>query len=298
MTVSVAIDSADRVALQMTSYVEITLWGGLPPPIKGDVVEAVGTFFAHPSMAEGAPAQTFFSELSKCRTARHLYDKIYCHQHPPPNAGYPRRFFNPSQYQITEIVVLKRSLVIQHESFVFRVHHKPPVQHPHPAEPDFLIAIDRNADSRRSNSFFSSRKLAIDGVNCSLSPAVQQIEGTFGRPVAWRMPAPGHNYIFNLNLSQVGVLLDAVFFSYPREQYNALYKNCFSHSRILRAVIIRIIQAQQPAGGNNVVAAHEPNVFGVTLGTCFGFRWDRDEGEDEVVFANYQELYAQSIGIA
>ncbi|KAM6500686.1 hypothetical protein JOM56_003700 [Amanita muscaria] len=278
----------------MTSYVEITLWGGLPPPIKEDDVEAVGTFLAHQSMAEGAPAQTFFAELSTCHTTRNLYDKIYTHKwHPSANPTHPRRYFNPSEYQITEIVVLKQRLLIQHEGFIFQVHHEPPPQYPHPAEPDFVIAINRNIDSTCSSSLFSSPKLAIDRVDCFLSPAVQQIEGTFGRPVVWRMPAPGHNYAFNLNLSQVGVLLDAVSFSYPQQQYNALYKNCFSHSRILRAVIIHIIQEQQPAGGNNVVSAYEPKFHGVTLGTCFGFRLDRDQGEDEVVFTNYQNLFAQ-----
>lgn len=279
----------------MTSYVEITLWGELPPPIKEDVVEVVGTSLAHPSMAEGAPAQTFFAELRTCHTTRHLYDKINKHHsrwHFSANPMHPRRYFNPSEYRITEIVVLKRRFFIQHEGFKLRVHHEPPPQYPHAAEPDFLIAIDRNIDSTRSSSFFSSPKFAINRVDCSLSPAVQQIEGTFNRPVVWRMPAPGHNYAFNLNLSQVSVLLDAVSFSYPQQQYNALYKNCFSHSRILRNVIIQIIQEQQPAG--DVVAAHELRGFlGVTLGTCFGVRLDRDQGEDEVVFVNYQNLLAQ-----
>lgn len=280
----------------MTSYaVEISLWEGLPPIKEKEDVEAVGTFFAHSSMAEGAPAQTFFTELStSCHTTKHLYYMIHAHQHPPSNAVHPRRYYNPSEYKIIEIVVLKRRLFIQHEGFIFRVRHEPPAQHLLPAEPDFLIAINRNIDSTRANSFFSSPKLAIDHVDCSLSPAVQQIEGTFGRPVVWRMPAPGHNYAFNLNLSQLGVLLDAIRFSYPQQQYNPLYKNCFSHSRILRAIIIHVIQEQQPASGNNVVvAAQEPNEFGVMLGTCFGIGLDRDQGEDEVIFANYQNLYAQ-----
>ena len=59
-----------------------------------------------------------------------------------------------------------------------------------------------------------------------------------------------------------------------------------------------MIQEQQPlalaAGGNLVqVAAQEPTFFGVTLGKCFGFRLDRDEGEEEVVFENYKKLYEQ-----
>lgn len=277
-----------KLRSNMSTYVEITLWGGLPPPLKEDVVEAVGTFLAHPSMAEGAPAQTFFAELSTCHTTRHLIDKIRLHQHAPqPNAIHPRRRFNPSEYQITEIVVLKRRLLIQHEGFVFLVHHEPPAQHPHPTEPDFLIAIDLT----HSNPFFSSPKLAIDRVDCSLFPAVpgvQRIEGTFGRPVVWRMPDPDRDdYVFNMTLFEVGNLLDAVLFSYPQEQYNALYKNCFSHSHILRTVIIRIIQEQQPG---IVVAAQEPNEFGVTVGTCFGICLDRDQGEEAVVFRNYQGL--------
>ena len=263
----------------------------MPPPIKEDVVEAVGTFLAHPSTDDGAPAQTFFAELSTCHTIRHLIDKIRLHPHAPPNAMHPCRHFNPSEYQITEIVVLKRRLLIQHEGFVFLVHHEPPAQHPHPAEPDFLIAIDRNIGSTRSNPFFSSPKLAIDRVDCSLFPAVpgvQRIEGTFGRPVVWRMPDPDRDdYVFNMTLFEVGILLDAVLFSYPQEQYNALYKNCFLHSRILQTVIIRIIQEQQPGV---VVTAQEPNKLGVTIGTCFGIRLDRDQGEEEVIFGNYQDL--------
>lgn len=276
----------------MTSF-KISLWGGLPPPIKEDV--AVGTFLARPSMAEGhgvaAPAQTFFAQLSTCRTTGHLYDKIYMHLRHPANAMHPFRCFNPSEYRITEIVVLKRRVFIQHEGFMLRVHHEPPAHHP--AEPDFIISIDRSIDSMRSSSFISSPKLAIDRVGCSLLPIVGQLEGSFGRPIVWRMPAPGHQYAFNLNLAQFGVLLHAVLFSYPQQQYSTLYNNCFSHSRILRAVIIRIIQAQQPQNSNNPVIADELNVSMLRPGTCFGFSLDRNEGEDEVVFGNYQALYAQ-----
>ena len=118
IVVTVANDSADRVA-------SLADEGGLPPPIKEDVVEAVGTFLARPSTDEGAPAQTFFAESSTCHTTRHLIDKIRLHQHAPPNARHPRRHFNPSEYRITEIVVLKRRLPIQHEGFVFLVHHEP-----------------------------------------------------------------------------------------------------------------------------------------------------------------------------
>ena len=102
------------------------------------------------------------------------------------------------------------------------------------------------------------------------------------------MPDPDRDdYVFNMTLFEVGILLDAVLFSYPQEQYNALYKNCFLHSRILQTVIIRIIQEQQPGV---VVTAQEPNKLGVTIGTCFGIRLDRDQGEEEVVFGNYQDL--------
>jgi hypothetical protein len=297
---------------QMTLYAEfeISLWAarrGLLP-IKEDV-EAVGTLLAHPSMVElGAPTQTFFTELSTCNTTKHLYRTIHMHQllyrthmhqHRPADSD-PIHCFDPSEYKITEIVVSKRRLFIQHEGIILRVHHEPQASAQHPAEPDFLISIDRDIDLTGLKPFFSSPKLAIDHVDCYLSPAatpaspaVPHIKGTYGRPVVWRMPAPGNNYRFNLNLSEFAVLLNAVSFSYPQQQYSALYKNCFSHSRILRAVIIRIIQGQQPTGGNNVVAAHEPNRFGVTLGNCFGFRLDRDEGEDEVVFTNYGNLYTQ-----
>lgn len=287
----------------MSSYVkiEVTLWGGLPSesPIKEDVVEAAGTFLlAHQSMAEGAsaPTQTFFDELSDAHTTLHLRDIIYKHRYAKlsANTTYPHRYFDPSEYKITEIVILKQRLFIQHEGFIFRVHHSPigsesPTQ---PNEPDFTIAINR---STHAKSFFSSPKFAIDRVDCSLSPAAQQIEGTISHPVVWRMPAPGHSYRFDFNLSQVGVLLDAILFSYPQKQlkYNALYKNCFSHSRVIRDVIIQIIQEQQQPAGDNVVVAYEPNPFGVTIGTCFGFRLDRDKGEDVVVFANYRNLYAQ-----
>ena len=34
--------------------------------MKEDTVEAVDTFLAHPNMAEGAPTQMFFAELSTC----------------------------------------------------------------------------------------------------------------------------------------------------------------------------------------------------------------------------------------
>ena len=275
------------------SYFEITFWEGLlpTPPIKEDIVDAVGTTF-HSSMAE-LPTQTFFTELSKCKTTGHLYAIIYLHQRMhqrPPSLPHALRYpyFNPTEYRITEVVILKQRVFIQHEGFVFRIHHEPPAHHS--PEPDFLITINRSIESTRSNSIFSSPKLAIDRAACILSPVAAQIEGTFSQPVVWRMPAPGQT--FNLNLCQLGVLLHAVPFSFPQQQYHALYKNCFSHSRILRAVLIRAIQAQQTAdSGQNVVAAHEPDTFGMRLGTCFGFSLDKDEGEDLVVYLNYQILY-------
>jgi hypothetical protein len=65
----------------MSSYVEITLWGGLPAP-KKEAVEVVDTFLLHPSfsiMGADIPAQTFFDVLSECQTTNHLWSVIDSH---------------------------------------------------------------------------------------------------------------------------------------------------------------------------------------------------------------------------
>jgi len=268
----------------MTSSVEITLWGGLTA-VKKEVV--VDTFLPHP--AADAPAETFFNALSACRSTSHLFSAICGHylgsRQGPKNTQSPYAFHyhNPTEYHITEVVVLKRRFVIQHEGFVFRVHHQP--EHG-PAEPDFLICVDRNIDS-----IFSFHKVAIDRINCSVVHP-RALQGTFRRPVVWRMSQVDGNYEFNLNLLQVGVLLQAIVTPNPIPPYRTLRVNCFLHSRVIRTVLHYIIQAQQIPNSNITVTAHEPHVRGVTLGKCFGFRLDReDPGEPAAIFTTYRGRY-------
>jgi hypothetical protein len=290
----------------MTSYVEIgiTLWGGPATPKKEEVVEVVDTFLPQRSlsiMAANAPAnepaQTFFDVLSRCRSTDNLIQAIDNHyhrasRHPPEDSPYAFRYFNPTEYHITQIAVFKRRFFIQHEGFIFMVHHQPPEPHILPPEPDFLIAIDRNIDSTRSS--FSFIKFAIDRVNCSLSHPTVQLEelGTFRRPLLWLMPAPQHEYQFNLNLLQVGALLEAIRRWIPNPQYHAIRTNCFSQSRIIRTAIRDIIRGQQPQGNNVNVVAHEPRVRGVTLGHCFCFHLDTvDQGESAEIYNVYTGVH-------
>ena len=141
-------------------------------------------------------------------------------------------------------------------------------------------------------------KFAIDRVNCFLIrptiPQPHQVEalGTFRRPLVWLMPAPQHEYQFNLNLLQVGALLEAIRRWKPNPQCHAIRTNCFWHSHIIRTVIREIIQNQQPEGNNVIVVAHEPRVRGVTLGYCFGFHLDAvDQGEWAAIYTFYTELH-------
>ncbi|KAF8335537.1 hypothetical protein F5887DRAFT_612476 [Amanita rubescens] len=265
----------------MTSSVEITLWGGLPAVKK----EVVDTF-----LAADAPAETFFNALSACRSTTHLLSVIREHylgsRHPnSTQSSYAVHYHNPTEYHITEVVVLKRRFVVQHEGFVFRVHHQPPAGHG-PAEADFLICVDTPP-----RSIFAFHKVAIDHINCSLVHPMA-LQGTFRRPMVWRMGQVTGNYVFNLNLLQVGVLLQAIITPNPNPPYHALQVNCFSHSRVIRTVLRYIIQAQQIPDSEIIVTAHEPHVRGVTLGKCFGFRLDReDPGESAAIFATYSGQY-------
>ena len=275
----------------MTPSIKIALWGGLPAVKKEVVVGVVDTLLPYPI---SSPAETFFNALSACRSTKYLFSVIrehYLGSRHPNNAQSPYAFHyhNPTEYHITEVVVLKRRFVIQHEGFVFRVHHQPLAGHG-PAEPDFLICVDRNIDSTPPRSIFSFHKVAIDRVNCSVAHPMA-LQGTFRRPMVWRMDQDD-NYVFNLDLLQVGVLLQAIITPNPNPPYHALRVNCFSHSRVIRTVLRYIIQGQQDPNSNITVTPHEPHVRGVTLGKCFGFRLDReDPGESAAIFATYSGQY-------
>lgn len=285
--------------VQMTSSVEITVWGGLLDVKKDAAVEVVDASPPHPSssiMAADAPANTFFDALSACRSTMSLSSTInehyLCSRLHDNASPYPLHFHNPMEYHITSIAIFKQRFMIQHEGFVFRVHHQPGHG---PAEPDFFISIDRNIDSTPPRSIFSYHKVAIDRVNCSLfHPVATDLEGTFRRPMVWCMPAlPGqvdNIYEFDLNLLQVGALLRAIITWNPNPQYHALQVNCFWHSRVIRTVLRLIIQAQN--GNNIVVTPHEPYVRGAALGKCFGFRLDHeDQGESAAIFTTYTAQY-------
>lgn len=93
---------------QMTSSVEITLWGGLPA-VKKEVV--VGTFLPYPIssiIVADAPAQTFFNALSACRSTRHLFSVIQQHyvnsRHPNNTQSlYAFHYHDPMEYHVTEV---------------------------------------------------------------------------------------------------------------------------------------------------------------------------------------------------
>lgn len=278
--------------VQMTSYVELTLWGGLTAP-KKEAVEAIGIFLPdpHPSiMAAGAPAQTFFDILSRCRSTDHLFSVVDEHYHASHNANntpspHALRYYNPTEYHITEVALFKQRYVVQHEGFVFRVHHQP--QDTLPAEPDFLVAVDRNIDSTKTG--FSFVKFAVDHVSCSLvHPTAPELEGTFRRPIVWRMPAPHHDYIFDMNLYQISVLFEVI--RQWTSEYHVTRRNCFWQSYIIRTAIHEIIQSQQQLG--ITVTAYEPVVHGVTIGNCFGFHFvPEDQGETTEIVNKYHGLY-------
>ena len=188
------------------------------------------------------PAQTFLDVLSRCSITDNLIQAIDNHyhrasHHPPEESPYAFHYFNPTEYYITQIAVFKQRFFIQHEGFIFMVHHQPPEPHKLLPKPDFLIAINRNIDLTRSS--FSFIKFAIDWVNCSLIHPTVQLEelGTFRRPLLWLMPAPQHEYQFNLNLLQVGALLEVIRRWIPNPQYHAIQTNCFSQLRIIRTAI-------------------------------------------------------------
>ena len=258
----------------------------------------VGTFLPYPIssiIVADAPAQTFFNALSACRSTRHLFSVIQQHyvnsRHPNNTQSlYAFHYHDPMEYHVTEVVVLKQRFMIQHEGFVFRVHHQPPAGHG-PAEADFLICVDRNIDSVPPRSIFSFHKVAIDRINCSVVHPMA-LQGTFRRPMVWRMSQDDDNYTFNLNLLQVGVLLQAIITLNPNPAYNALQVNCFSHSWVIRTVLCYIIQEQQDPNSNITVTAHEPHVRGVTLGKCFGVRLDREDPEEPAaIFDTYRGQY-------
>lgn len=203
-------------------------------------------------------------------------------------------YYNPTEYNITEILVFKRRFLIMKDlSLGFSIN----LQRGLPAEPDFLIAIDRNIDLPRK-PIFSSAKLAIDQVNYSLvHPAAPgPLQRTFRCPIVWRMPDPEANYAFNLNLSQVGILLKTIERWNPNPEYHALHKNSFWHSAVMRTMICYIIQDQQLLINNATVDTEEPHQWDVTLGKCFGIRLDaEDQGEATAIMCVAIETYDSSL---
>ena len=177
------------------------------------------------------------------------------------------RYYNPTEYNITEILVFKRRFLIMK---------------------DLSLGFSINPQTD-----FSSAKLAIDQVNCSLPGPLQ---GTFRCPIVWRMPDPEANYAFNLNLSQVGILLKTIERWNPNPEYHALHKNSFWHSAVMRTMICYIIQDQQLLINNATVDTEEPHQWDVTLGKCFGIRLDaEDQGEATAIMCVAIETYDSSL---
>lgn len=155
---------------------------------------------------------------------------------------------------VTEITVIKRCCLVQHEGLFIGLRYQQPAQ-PAPAQPaDFYLVINRDVNCR------SSTKLAIDRVECT---AAQTQPSGCNHATVWRMPFDNVNN-FQLNLAQLAIILN--FIADEATQHNLLAENCFWFTHATREVISRRVFNQDPD------AFIVPHFWLWRIGTCFNRR--------------------------
>jgi hypothetical protein len=278
-----------------SSYIEIALWGGPQPLEKGQVVASA--FIA--SMALD-PACAAFRALSECNMVQHVYSEVAANFYKTICNAPPTGCFNPMCLMVTEITVIKRCCLVQHEGLFIGLRYQQPAQpaqptllpqpaqptalpqpaqlaqptpalpqlpqpaQPAPAQPaDFYLVINRDVDCR------SSTKLVIDRVECTITQT--QLTG-YNHVTVWCMPFNNVND-FQLNLAQLVIILK--FIADEARRYNLLAENCFWFTHATRQVISHRVFNQDP---NAFIV---PHFWLWRIGTCFNWHVDH-VGQDQI----------------
>ncbi|KAF8333903.1 hypothetical protein F5887DRAFT_991905 [Amanita rubescens] len=259
-----------------SSYVEVALWGELQPLEKGQVVPASA------SIASVAfdPARAAFRALSRCHAVQHVYSEVAANFYKTFSSIPPTGCFNPMRLMVTEITVIKRCCLVQHEGLFIGLRYQQPApaqpttlpqpaqlaqptpalpQLPQPAQPapaqpaDFYLVINRDVNCR------SCTKLAIECTTTQTQPS------GYNYVTVWRMPFDNVNN-FQLNLAQLAIILN--FIADEATRYNLLAENCFWFTHATREVISRRVFNQDPD------AFIVPHFWLWRIGTCFNWRVD------------------------
>ncbi len=171
-----------------------------------------------PTMAEVPEVpQTFYATLSQQMTVQALAAVVLEHSH-ANQLGHVGHF-QPTDYQVHRIYVIKQYLLVQHEALVAEIHHIPPGGEN--AEPAFFVRIDQNIDTGISTIF---RKLSIDRTTCS-----HERQPSFYATL-WELD-PGND----LNLLRLAVLLR--FVSNLAGRYSIKRHNCFWFACVVREIL-------------------------------------------------------------
>jgi hypothetical protein len=193
-----------------SSYVEIALWGGPQPLEKGQMVASA--FIA--SMALD-PAHAAFHALSGCNMVQHVYSEVAANFYKTILNAPLTGCFNPMHLMMTEITVIKRCCLVQHEGLFIGLHYQQPAQpapaqpaptQPAPAQPmptqpaDFYLVINHDVNCQ------SSTKLAINCVECTIT---QTQPSGYNHVTVWHMPFDNVNN-FQLNLAQLAIILNFI----------------------------------------------------------------------------------------
>ena len=217
-----------------SSHVEILIWGKEPEP---------GLFYDEKGRRKDAsPPSSMaaflgFTEL-RPHTAAAFCLRVYNHHYThSENPGAPATPIDPDRYVVVDISIYKRRFSLQHESVVFHLQ-VPGDQGPE----DVYILADRNIDAAllSLSSQSQSQKLAAD--TTYFLQAAEPPGHLYGSLIwTMTMPVPSGTFNFRFNLAQLATLLSAV--SNADGEYDVMKKNCYWFTRMVRELVIRIINA-------------------------------------------------------
>ncbi|KAF8346835.1 hypothetical protein F5887DRAFT_958206 [Amanita rubescens] len=186
-------------------------------------------------------------------TAKEFCQYVYIHHYTREDPEEPITPIDPNRYAVVEISIYKRPFPLQHESVVFRLQDRTiPGNDPE----DFCILANRNIDAASLSrclssclSSLSSRRSQSQKMTPDAAHVMQAAEPpqphSYGTAI-WTMTIPVAGPTFNL--AQLVTLLSAV--SRADEAFNLTQKNCYWFTRMVRELVIRIVN------DSAVAAAH------------------------------------------
>ncbi len=199
------------------------------------------------------PARAAFRALSRCHTVQHVYSEVVANFYKTFSSTPPTGCFNPMRWMVTEITVIKRCCLVQHEGLFIGLCYQQPAQ---PAQPaDFYLVINHAVNCR------SCTKLVIDRVECTTT---QTQPSGWNHAAVWRMPFDNVNN-FQLNLAQLAIILNFI-----ADEAILLAENCFWFTHATRQVISRQVFNHWQDPDAFIV----PHFWLWRIGTCFNWHVD------------------------